>query len=60
MVKYILQIMMQMQKSESGKIGIYDIYTETFDYINTISNNLDKILLYEDNIYVTVRGIIRI
>ncbi|AID45190.1 Hypothetical protein SFBmNL_01286 [Candidatus Arthromitus sp. SFB-mouse-NL] len=43
-------------KSESGKIGIYDIYTETFDYINTISNNLDKILLYEDNIYVTVRG----
>lgn len=43
-------------KIDSGKVGIYDIYTKSFDYINTIRNNLDKILVYKDNIYVTVRG----
>lgn len=42
--------------SNLGKIGIFDIYTKTFDYLNTSSNNLDKIFIYEDNIYVTIRG----
>lgn len=40
----------------SGKIGVYDIYTKSFDFIKTSSNNLDKIIVSEDNIYVTVRG----
>lgn len=42
--------------SNSGKIGIYDVFTKTFDYLNTSSNNLDKIFVDENKIYVTIRG----
>ncbi len=39
-----------------GKVGVYDIPSKSFDYINTSSNNLDKIKAYDGYVYVTIRG----
>lgn len=39
-----------------GKVGIYNIKTQEFNYISVNSRNLDKIIVYEDKIYITVRG----
>lgn len=42
--------------SGSGKIGIYSIETQKFTYINVNSKNLNKILVYNDKVYVTIKG----
>ena len=39
-----------------GKIGIYNTKSDKFTYVNLNSKNLDKILVDDENIYVTVKG----
>lgn len=39
-----------------GKVGIYNIETQKINYISVNSRNLDKIVVYGDKIYVTIRG----
>lgn len=41
---------------ELGKIGIYDIVTQSFDFISVDSKNLDRIIVNDDKIYLTVKG----
>ncbi len=45
-----------LTESDFGKVGIYDISTESFEHINIYSKNLDKVLVYSDEIYVIVRA----
>lgn len=39
-----------------GKVGIYNIETQKINYISVNSRNLDKIVVYGDKIYITIRG----
>lgn len=45
-----------ISENNSGKIGIYNTETERFGQINIYSKNLDKVLVYDDEIYVTVKA----
>lgn len=42
--------------SNIGKVGIYHIEADSFGYINLNSKSLDKIVVNDKNIYVTVKG----